>query len=128
MLYTFCFVFFLMRRRPPRSTRTDTRFPYTTLFRSVREPMARKQHAFTPQAGEGLKSPLGAVVGMVGQQRAGAVELFGQDQAHQHVRQGQRPQRPLLVGTRDDVGGMPFRAADKESQVTTKPEIGRAHV
>src|SRR3546814_14043558 len=29
-------VFFLMIRRPPRSTRTDTRFPYTTLFRSRR--------------------------------------------------------------------------------------------
>src|SRR3546814_18624087 len=27
-------VFFLMIRRPPRSTRTDTLFPYTTLFRS----------------------------------------------------------------------------------------------
>src|SRR3546814_13991518 len=26
--------FFLMIRRPPRSTRTDTPFPYTTLFRS----------------------------------------------------------------------------------------------
>src|SRR3546814_5114195 len=26
--------FFLMVRRPPRSTRTDTRFPYTPLFRS----------------------------------------------------------------------------------------------
>src|SRR3546814_18811267 len=26
---------FLMIRRPPRSTRTDTLFPYTTLFRSV---------------------------------------------------------------------------------------------
>src|SRR3546814_16924416 len=26
-----------MRRRPPRSTRTDTLFPYTTLFRSARE-------------------------------------------------------------------------------------------
>src|SRR3546814_6393950 len=25
-----------MRRRPPRSTRTDTRFPYTTLFRARR--------------------------------------------------------------------------------------------
>src|SRR3546814_3033052 len=25
---------FLMNRRPPRSTRTDTLFPYTTLFRS----------------------------------------------------------------------------------------------
>src|SRR3546814_15404807 len=29
-------VFFLMIRRPPRSTRTDTLFPYTTLFRSPR--------------------------------------------------------------------------------------------
>src|SRR3546814_18488834 len=28
------FVFFLMIRRHPRSTRTDTLFPYTTLFRS----------------------------------------------------------------------------------------------
>src|SRR3546814_8777642 len=31
MLFLF---FFLMMRRPPRSTRTDTLFPYTTLFRS----------------------------------------------------------------------------------------------
>src|SRR3546814_13266088 len=30
----FCLVFFVMRRRPPRSTRTDTLLPYTTLFRS----------------------------------------------------------------------------------------------
>src|SRR3546814_13941421 len=30
-----------MIRRPPRSTRTDTRFPYTTLFRSVRAPRGR---------------------------------------------------------------------------------------
>src|SRR3546814_12596228 len=30
----FLFVFFLMIRRPPRSTRTYTLFPYTTLFRS----------------------------------------------------------------------------------------------
>src|SRR3546814_4254659 len=33
---SFLFVFFLMIRRPPRSTRTDTLFPYTTLFRSLR--------------------------------------------------------------------------------------------
>src|SRR3546814_15967310 len=33
--YRVCF-FFLMIRRPPRSTRTDTLFPYTTLFRSAR--------------------------------------------------------------------------------------------
>src|SRR3546814_7935157 len=30
--------FFLRIRRPPRSTRTDTLFPYTTLFRSSGEP------------------------------------------------------------------------------------------
>src|SRR3546814_4448600 len=34
MLFVF-FFFFLMIRRPPRSTRTDTLFPYTTLFRSA---------------------------------------------------------------------------------------------
>src|SRR3546814_14816045 len=34
-LYDLLFFFFLMIRRPPRSTRTDTLFPYTTLFRSV---------------------------------------------------------------------------------------------
>src|SRR3546814_17571820 len=28
-------IFFLSIRRPPRSTRTDTLFPYTTLFRSA---------------------------------------------------------------------------------------------
>src|SRR3546814_4710690 len=34
--FSVCFFgfFFLMIRRPPRSTRTDTLFPYTTLFRS----------------------------------------------------------------------------------------------
>src|SRR3546814_11515100 len=33
----FVYFFFLMIRRPPRSTRTDTLFPYTTLFRSERD-------------------------------------------------------------------------------------------
>src|SRR3546814_11659878 len=34
-------IFCLMIRRPPRSTRTDTLFPYTTLFRSLQDiPMA----------------------------------------------------------------------------------------
>src|SRR3546814_6258046 len=36
--------FFLMIRRPPRSTRTDTLFPYTTLFRSA-EAGARIEHS-----------------------------------------------------------------------------------
>src|SRR3546814_17877131 len=36
MLLAFIMLFFcLIIRRPPRSTRTDTLFPYTTLFRSA---------------------------------------------------------------------------------------------
>src|SRR3546814_14519072 len=34
-MYTCALLFFFMIRLPPRSTRTDTLFPYTTLFRSV---------------------------------------------------------------------------------------------
>src|SRR3546814_20520022 len=36
LYYSSDFLFFLMIRRPPRSTRTDTLFPYTTLFRSLK--------------------------------------------------------------------------------------------
>src|SRR3546814_16017126 len=41
--YLVCFsdVFFLMKRRPPRYTRTDTLFPDTTLFRSWSEYFAQ---------------------------------------------------------------------------------------
>src|SRR3546814_16413372 len=35
VFFVLLIVFFLMIRRPPRSTRTDTLFPYTTLFRSI---------------------------------------------------------------------------------------------
>src|SRR3546814_14014518 len=39
-------VLFLMIRRPPRSTRTDTLFPYTTLFRS---PISQTYHRNAPR-------------------------------------------------------------------------------
>src|SRR3546814_13196657 len=39
-----------MIRRPPRSTRTDTLFPYTTLFRSL----VRDRHCDVPAGGEML--------------------------------------------------------------------------
>src|SRR3546814_19786665 len=57
--------FFLMIRRPPRSTRTDTLFPYTTLFRSAarREPVlclpggnAEARHGQRLPAGEGRRA------------------------------------------------------------------------
>src|SRR3546814_8209311 len=51
MVLTLCFLlyfFFLMIRRPPRSTRTDTLFPYTTLFRSDARP-PRARHPWSAQ-------------------------------------------------------------------------------
>src|SRR3546814_12443392 len=44
-----CDIFLLMIRRPPRSTRTDTLFPYTTLFRSARR---RRDRAWRPRRGD----------------------------------------------------------------------------
>src|SRR3546814_12135053 len=51
--------FFLMIRRPPRSTRTDTLFPYTTLFRSDREKLRRARAAADEFAGLGQSAFLG---------------------------------------------------------------------
>src|SRR3546814_2966369 len=71
-----------MRRRPPRSTRTDTLFPYTTLFRSHGVPVAgavpaperRRQHCLCPahswRRGAGAPAPGrgAAVAGAPGRQ------------------------------------------------------------
>src|SRR3546814_16969297 len=59
-----CF-FFLMLRRPPRSTRTDTLFPYTTLFRSPRG-RAAADAVGDPRAGIG---PPGTIVGLARRRR-----------------------------------------------------------
>src|SRR5277367_6847846 len=45
----FCFFFFLMIRRPPRSTL----FPYTTLFRSVGNPLPGRTGPDRPVTGTG---------------------------------------------------------------------------
>src|SRR3546814_1343603 len=52
-----------MIRRPPRSTRTDTLFPYTTLFRSVESPRSSDElpalftTAFTPNETAATPAP-----------------------------------------------------------------------
>src|SRR3546814_10160340 len=43
-----------MRRRPPRSTRTDTLFPYTTLFRSDLPAMVARSRAVAAQLNKGV--------------------------------------------------------------------------
>src|SRR3546814_5743902 len=56
-----------MIRRPPRSTRTDTLFPYTTLFRSIVQrkragPVERGQLAAIDPAGDVINADRRAVV------------------------------------------------------------------
>src|SRR3546814_3831905 len=69
-------MFVLMIRLPPRSTRTDTLFPYTTLFRSVGQPVAEHgSHRNTGSRRAGrdrryqrpdLQNCLGAAAGAIG--------------------------------------------------------------
>src|SRR3546814_9259436 len=68
LCHSLMFVFCLMIRRPPRSTRTDTLFPYTTLFRSLR---------LQPQSGVGRPLPFHRAF-----QRADRQGLRSQLQAH----------------------------------------------
>src|SRR3546814_14665118 len=70
-----------MIRRPPRSTRTDTLFPYTTLFRSLAEPFAVETQ-LGPVAVEHLEHlvGVGARVGLhvlAGERLAGGVLAAG---------------------------------------------------
>src|SRR3546814_5488169 len=60
-----------MIRRPPRSTRTDTLFPYTTLFRSVVEHVAHQSVAL-------VHAQLGAVGGGDARRVLAAVLQHGQ--------------------------------------------------
>src|SRR3546814_1450595 len=63
-MFVWVVFFFLMIRRPPRSTRTDTLFPYTTLFRSLLR-LLDKQAAVDGQAtlgGENLLTARGAAL------------------------------------------------------------------
>src|SRR3546814_5224435 len=69
----------LLIRRPPRSTRTDTLFPYTTLFRSPRRGVAERRPA-------GLQDPRFREVQVRGPEK----EERGQEEAEGH--RGQRDQ------------------------------------
>src|SRR3546814_17124351 len=79
LLYSFVF---LMIRRPPRSTRTDTLFPYTTLFRSAQNAAAG---AMTPanQALDQAKQQAGAAADAALAKAQGAV-----DQAQADIQNG----------------------------------------
>src|SRR3546814_9308570 len=82
-----------MIRRPPRSTRTDTLFPYTTLFRSVDGRRAGVGQRLRLE--RTLPSPLpqrGGMVALV------ALQLVG------HPQEGAVEQRAIIIGEFDQLG------------------------
>src|SRR3546814_16249153 len=89
-----------MIRRPPRSTRTDTLFPYTTLFRSgVAEPGTRRKRTGRPREPE----PVGhrRLAGAAGDQPASC--LAGQ--AVHPIPAAQDHARPRGVAGTGEAGG-----------------------
>src|SRR3546814_14537740 len=121
--------FFLMIRRPPRSTRTDTLFPYTTLFRSEHRQFARTRHG--DQVATGVRDGLEVV------------ELDRTGGLDRHVVDGRRTRRRATDVERTH-GQLGARLADRlrgdhadrlavvddvaTAQVAAVAEIGRAHV
>src|SRR3546814_9001068 len=99
-----------MVRRPPRATRTDTRFPYTTLFRSLarrprRDLVAGLGHHLAGVGVDQVTDQLAAAQALGVERRAPALALA--DIGHGAVEVGQ----DLLGAHADDA-----------------VEIGRAHV
>src|SRR3546814_20029411 len=83
------FLFFLIMRRPPRSTRTDTLFPYTTLFRSLALPGHAAERV--PQPGLAvLELPFGFDPGRDRAGRDLAVAAVGGDETPEPVAQTRR--------------------------------------
>src|SRR3546814_18791233 len=97
-----------MIRRPPRSKRTDTLFPYTTLFRSEAEDVAaehlhamaeidpaehpgRHAHGDDDAGGAAIQQPFGSPVGAIGKGGAGAQRLL--EEAFQQGGHGAEPER-----------------------------------
>src|SRR3546814_4974644 len=80
-------LFLLMVRRPPRSTRTDTLFPYTTLFRSQhgsgrgRDPGRRRDAGSAPE----LRSVGGGGGGIGAAVRAGRAGGGGRFRSEEHT-------------------------------------------
>src|SRR3546814_8229233 len=68
-------IFFLRKRRPPRSTRTDTLFPYTTLFRSLAAIRSELDDRFERVLDTLEQLPLPVVCALNGSVYGGATDL-----------------------------------------------------
>src|SRR3546814_6650751 len=107
-IYMICLFFFLMIRRPPRSTRTDTLFPYTTLFRS---PFGRARRP--PSQGRRHNDPCHCPP------RAGSI-------AHARGDRARRPESLRLRGRTPFLPSCPSRSEEHTSELQSLMRISYA--
>src|SRR3546814_15486347 len=117
------YFFFLMIRRPPRSTRTDTLFPYTTLFRS-RNPAPRRR---------GSSDERPAAEGKEGQEEArrGEGDRQAENDLHEPAEAARRvAESKAEAGDdddnhRDDLGDGPFHALADRLERSAERRVGQ---
>src|SRR3546814_20863336 len=108
-----------MRRRPPRSTRTDTLFPYTTLFRSPLLVCDRQLHLLPAKVREALDRVVDRDDLLVSQLREMLVPGEREALRDEHFEAQLRlPLRPGIEA---------LALADRITRPRTE-KIGRAHV
>src|SRR3546814_7720971 len=74
-----------MIRRPPRSTRTDTLFPYTTLFRSVAKPAGHDLPVAERQLAADIEHAALLDDGHIGGDRRGGLGEFEAERSEEHT-------------------------------------------
>src|SRR3546814_11741430 len=105
-----------MTRLPPRSTRTDTLFPYTTLFRSTGRASDYLNHFYEPLM---LLEHIEAAPDLLDDLAAWCPSSYAG-----HIGQSGRPDRELLLTAYRDAQPRARRRFDSVAE----EEIGRAHV
>src|SRR3546814_19029491 len=119
-----------MIRRPPRSTRTDTLFPYTTLFRSDHILFEKLQRLHLADAGDDLDARHVRYI-IAGHQRAAILAVDGVANAQRNVgltqaAPGARMDR-FHAEVRALVGAVVIGAADLARLVLAdQPRVGRS--
>src|SRR3546814_19964781 len=107
-----------MIRRPPRSTRTDTPFPYTTLFRSEGDEVRFDAEALTGALRQVLPAASGddnrpILTGVLLAAEDAGLRLVATDSYRLAVR---------------DLPGVSVLSSGKQVLVPSRAQIGRAHV
>src|SRR3546814_19524059 len=114
-----------MIRRPPRSTRTDTLFPYTTLFRSKRLRIWRQAETGIVRISPGLEVLGKIVIGIAIAIRPDHPDFFGADAVAQLRQDAKLIADPVYPPIVINDGTAPSRW---NHLIDRNIQIGRAHV